>query len=92
MRLDMHIDAIRREFAQQEERIGALLAEVSHYTAGTPHPLEARVKALREELKRIAHVDEFCGGGLSFEEMAKAAMRTAGQALLDDSQSDAKGE
>ena len=40
-----------RLYAASEARCAALTAEVIHYTAGTPHPLEARVRELEAELK-----------------------------------------
>ena len=43
--------------------------------------LEAEVERLRNELKMISVLESWCGGNLSFKEMAEAAMRAAKAAL-----------
>lgn len=84
----MGLNAIKKELdalvAEKDSRIATLTAEVLHYTAGTPHPLVARIEALRRKMGRIEHLNEWAGGNLTFEEMANASMRTARAALQAD--------
>jgi hypothetical protein len=44
-----HYDCAVARIAQLESRIAALIAEVMHYTAGTPHPRVAQLEAALEK-------------------------------------------
>jgi hypothetical protein len=50
----MERDSLQAERARDRARVATLLAELAHYTGGTPHPAEAQAQALETALREAS--------------------------------------